>query len=96
MAERMIYRYVVPVDDHWHTHALSGSVLHVACRSADVVEFWALHSGGPTIDRAFRVFGTGQPIPPAASTYVGTAFAAGGALVWHLMEHEPVWGSIDG
>ena len=92
MSDRRIFRYEVPVDDQWHVHALSGPIVHVGCRKPSVVEFWAFATNGPTVDRAFCAFGTGQPLPPAAARHVGTVFAAGGALVWHLMEHESVGG----
>lgn len=84
-----IYRYEVPVDDQWHTLSLSGDVLHIAARRPDTVELWAFSGGGSTVNRAFRVFGTGQPLPggePVA--YRGTALAPHG-LVWHLMERHP-------
>lgn len=86
-ADRAVFRYGVPVDDRWHTHALTGAVLHVDCRQPDLVEVWALHTGGPGLPRVFRVFGTGQPVPPVAR-HVGTALAADGVLVWHLFEHR--------
>lgn len=93
MAESVIYRYEVPVDDQWHEIPLSGPVLHVAARTPYVyvartpyvVEFWALHSGGPMVPRRFRVFGTGQPIDEQA-THRGTARSSYGRMVWHLME----------
>lgn len=53
-----IYRYEVPVDDEPHPVKLSGKILHVGCRNANIVEFWALHSGSPTIERVFCVVGT--------------------------------------
>lgn len=82
-----IYRYEIPVDGEWHVLSLSGAIHHVACRDRpDVVEVWALSSGGPTVTRSFRVYGTGHPLPEHPVTYRGTAFAAGGRLVWHLME----------
>jgi hypothetical protein len=82
-----IYRYEVPVDGQWHDLDLSGAIHHVACRGgADVVELWALCSGGPAVTRSLRVYGTGQPLPDHPVTYRGTALAADGALVWHLME----------
>lgn len=84
---QIIYRYEVPVDDQWHGHDLSGSVLHVGCRNPRVVEFWALHTGGFTVRRLFQVVGTGQPLP-AGSRHVGTAIAPGGRLVWHLVEAD--------
>jgi hypothetical protein len=79
-----ILRYEVPVDDRWHTIRCS-PVLYVACRQVDTVEFWA-HSmeEGLAPERKFRVFGTGQPLEDKI-TYVGTAIAPGGSLVWHLM-----------
>lgn len=80
-----IHRYEVPVDDRWHPVQLSGNVLHVDCRNAHVVELWALHTDGPGDTRSFRVYGTGQPIPPDLR-HIGTALAPGGKLVWHLME----------
>jgi hypothetical protein len=82
-----VYRYVIDVDDHWHTFDLSGAVLHVGTRRPDVVEFWALHSGGPIVAREFRVYGTGQPLDEGCR-HVGSTIAAGGALVWHLMERR--------
>lgn len=92
-SERSVFRYPVPVDDQWHTVALSGPIVHVACRDSDaIVEFWAISGAESECLRAFRVFGTGHPLPPAATTHVGTAFAAGGALVWHLFEHERLGG----
>lgn len=86
---RAIYRYVVDVDDQWHAHDLTGPVVHVATRHPDVVEFWAVHTeGAAVVERRFRVYGTGQPITEP-SRHVGTVLAAGGALVWHLMEGKP-------
>jgi hypothetical protein len=85
---RCIYRYEVPVDDGWHVIELSGPIVQVGARNPYTVEFWALVGDEKPVERAFRVFGTGQPIPPAAALHRGTAFAAGGRLIWHLMEHE--------
>ena len=88
-----VLRYEVPVDGEWHTHRLSGEVLHVAAPAADVVEFWALESGGPLIERAFRVFGTGEELAIADSRYVGTgiwpASSVPSRLVWHLYTEGP-------
>lgn len=86
MTTSAIYRYEVPVDDRWHAHNLSGNVLHVGARDPRVVEFWALNSGGYSVRRDFRAFGTGQPLPDDCGPHVGSVVTAGGALVWHLME----------
>jgi hypothetical protein len=82
---RAIHRHEVPVDDQWHTLALTGDVLHVATRNSHIVEIWTSH-GDKTAERSFRVFATGQPLPDELN-YIGTAIAPGGHLVWHLMEH---------
>ncbi|QES45221.1 hypothetical protein DEJ49_33315 [Streptomyces venezuelae] len=78
-----IYRYEVPVDDQWHRIELRGEVLHVATRSVNKVELWAVHHA----DRLalvwdFRVYGTGHPLP-ADVYHVGTALT--GPYVRHLM-----------
>jgi hypothetical protein len=92
VSQRRILRYEVPVDSDWHVLDLPrGPIVHVAARMPDIVEFWLLDQGdGLVLTRAFQIFGTGQPIPPAAAEHRGTAITAGGSLVWHLMEHEPV------
>jgi hypothetical protein len=83
---KSIYRYEVPVDDKPHTLELSGEIVHVATRDSASVEVWAWHTGGHTIERAFQVVGTGQPLPEGWTRHVGTAIAPGGRLVWHLLE----------
>lgn len=84
-----IYRYEVPVDDQWHELRLSGDLLHIAARKADTVELWAFSDGSPGATRAFRVFGTGQPLPDDATIgYQGTTLAPSG-LVWHLFDRHP-------
>lgn len=88
---RRVLRYAVPADGAWHDLELAGPIVHVDTRSADVVELWAdalvdeSYRPVRATVRRFRVFGTGHPVPPEAH-HVGTALAAGGALVWHLFE----------
>lgn len=69
-----VYRYEVPIDDQWHTLDLTGPVLHVGQREAELhqaarLAVWALHidqqPAGLKVEpkpRTFRVFGTGQPL----------------------------------
>lgn len=83
--DRRIIRWDVPVDDQAHVFGLSGAIVHVASRSPDVVTLWTIDTGGPTSPRMFQVVGTGHPFP-AEWQHIGTALAADGALVWHLME----------
>src|SRR5260221_9520402 len=86
MSERRMFRYVVPVDDQAHEFTMTGDPVAVAARSAGEVEFWAEHdSGREGRERAFRVFGTGQPLPPPPARWVGTCNRVSG-LVWHLLE----------
>ncbi|MEU1763330.1 hypothetical protein [Micromonospora sp. NPDC005652] len=90
MRERRILRYVVPVDDQWHTHHLSGAIVQVGAQRTDIVEFWAFHHPDePQLARRFRVFGTGQPLPDEARTHLGAVVVTASIrrLVWHLMEH---------
>lgn len=87
MSRAAIFRYEVPVDDAVHEHWLSpGPVLAVGCRDRTVVEFWTVYDPDTAGNaRRFLVVGTGHPLP-RRWTYVGTAVAPGGALVWHLIE----------
>jgi hypothetical protein len=83
-----VLRFEVPVDDRWHTLSSPGRVLHVAARQPDMVELWTVVNGdnNGVIERQFRVFGTGHPLPDEPMRHVGTTVAAGGALVWHCFE----------
>lgn len=87
MADRRMYRYVVPADDHAHTFRLSHSPVAVAVSNAGrEVEFWAEHTEGATqVARAFRVVGTGHPLPDGAR-WIGTCPRTELGLVWHLYE----------
>lgn len=82
---KRVLKWEVPVDDE--THEISGGpVVHVACQhTADVVMVWTEESDLTLAPRTVRVFGTGHPIPKAA-THIGSVVTAGGALVWHLYE----------
>lgn len=86
MADRRMYRYVVSVDDQPHVITLTGDPVAVAAIGAWSVEFWAEH-GEPAgrCNRAFQVFGTGQPLPDDAR-WIGTCPRTETGLVWHLYE----------
>lgn len=86
---RRMYRYVVSVGDEAHVIPLSHNPVAVAAIGAFSVEFWAEHTDGATqVKRAFRVFGTGHPLPDDAR-WVGTCPRTDGGLVWHLFEVTP-------
>lgn len=86
MSTRRMFRYVVPVDDQPHEFPLTANPVAVATvPDATAVEFWAEHAEGAfPVVRAFRVFGTGQPLPDDAR-WRGTCPRVHG-LVWHLYE----------
>lgn len=84
---RRVYRYELPVDDAWHELLLTSPPHHVAARDPRTVELWALHDDdAPELVMSFRVVGTGQELPVPATRIVGTALAAGGSLVWHVVQ----------
>ena len=85
---RRIFRYTVPVDGQAHTFELTSGPLHVETTS-DGMEFWAEHdTAKPAYRRAFRVFGTGHPLPDEAAG-VGTGGRTQGGYVGHLFEVAP-------
>lgn len=86
MDNSSIYRYEVPVDDQWHEIELTGDVLHVDSRAPSIVEFWAFAFPGAGVRRRFQVVGTGHPLPAGQLRHHGSVIAAGGRLVWHLLE----------
>jgi hypothetical protein len=88
MSGRKMFRYVVPVDDQAHEFTLTSNPVAVACPSPEAVEFWAEHNPlSAETARAFRVFGTGHPLPDGAR-WAGTCPRVAG-LVWHLFEVPP-------
>jgi hypothetical protein len=88
--DRKVFRYEVPVDGNAHVFALTGDPVAVAAVGDNGVEFWAEHDWRkePGLSRAFRVFGTGQPLPEDV-TWAGTCQRSPGGLVWHLYEVTP-------
>lgn len=104
MTERRIRAATIPADGKWHVVELTGPVVGVG--NADEwpiegtwvghVDIWYLagEHAHPKM-RAYRIFATDEPIPPAAADYVGTAVYIRNAFglpcsprVWHVMEHE--------
>jgi hypothetical protein len=88
---RRMFRYAVPVDDRAHVIRLTSRPVAVAVAEGGLsVEFWAEYAdGAPVTDRAFRVFGTGHPLPDGAQ-WAGTCPRTPDGLVWHLFGFEPL------
>ena len=83
---RHIYRYEVPADDQAHSfEGIIGTPVAVANVGLKKVEFWAEQADTVDAKRSFRVYGTGQWLPPGAR-YCGTAPRNEAGLVWHLVE----------
>lgn len=92
---KRVLKWSIPVDDQPHTIG-GGPVLRAECQSApDAVQLWTVEDalnvhedGQPCLcgGREVQVVGTGQQFP---STWfpIATALAAGGALVWHVIEN---------
>jgi hypothetical protein len=89
---RRILRYEIPVDGRWHQVTRPrGPIVHVAARTPHTVEMWALAGADDpplTLTCSYRVFGTGEDLPDEAARHIGTALAAEGRLVWHLMADQ--------
>jgi hypothetical protein len=85
----VVYRFEVPVDGKWHRHWVNGSILHVASRRPDIVEFWAQHSTTADLySREFIVVGTGQELPDVAG-WLHAGSCLSGPYVWHLIQRRP-------
>lgn len=58
------------------------------------LDLWALvDPDAPVEDRAFRVVGTGNPMPDDCGRYIGTTHSHGGSLIWHVFEAVTVDGA---
>jgi len=54
---------------------------------SDRLDMWALvDPTTATEPRTFQIVGTGNPIPPEHSRYIGTVPTHGGQLIWHIFE----------
>ena len=90
MAKRVL-KWSVAVDDEPHEIG-SGQVLHVRCQHGpETVQVWTEESAlTEGTKRIVQVYGTGQAVPFDA-IFLGTAVAAGGALVWHVFDVTFEW-----
>lgn len=93
--QRRILKWTIPVDDHDHPIGI-GAIVHVDVQGqrADLVQVWTdeWDTGGRVVSA--RVYGTGQPIPEDGEI-LGSALAAGGALVWHVVRSGSASGPAD-
>lgn len=87
VAQQVIHRFEIPVDDRPHLVDLTGGILHAACRRHGVVDVWAYArpEGMEPMRRTFLVVGTGHPLP-AGTSHAATAITPYGTLAWHILE----------
>ena len=88
---REVLKWRVPVNDRSHALELphGARILASSAQTPYAVEFWTESlRGDEHVDRrTFRVFGTGQSIPPGYN-HVSTSLYDNGQLVWHLYEQS--------
>lgn len=90
---KVIWKYEIPVDGGVHQRYIPAAAEIVGVDSqtgqADRVEFWALVDDEVEKEtRSFTVIGTGHPVPKGFVRHLGHVIpaAAGGQLVWHVIE----------
>lgn len=93
-----VYKYPVPIVDVFALDLPRGAQILSFHTQDEQPTIWALVDDTlPDQDverRQFELVGTGHPLPTPPDefslTFIGTVLMAGGALVWHLFEMEPV------
>jgi hypothetical protein len=86
-----IYKYEINIGADTTIEMPIGAVVLSAHEQNDRVFVWAIvdTTTNAKTKRHFKVFGTGHPIERwNRMRYIGTAFCAGGALVWHVFEEQ--------
>lgn len=83
-----IFRYELAVVDNQEVSLPAEHVLLAVAEGRGPsyhIDLWARvrSSGGNGVKRAFRIFGTGHPMPADGLDYVGTVVMAD-ELVWHV------------
>lgn len=90
---KSIYKYLVTVgggDDVMlpaGAKLLTVSAAQVPPPVADMFHLWAeVDPEAPLVSRPLSIYGTGNALPDEPGRYLGTAFCAYGALVWHVYD----------
>lgn len=84
-----IYKYNLEATDEQTLLMPLGARILCVQMQGPALCLWAEVDDAQTVEerRAFRVIGTGHPIPDAASlTYIGTVQMRGGQLIFHVYE----------
>lgn len=91
---KTIHRYQLPITDSPVISMPTGAQVLAAPPDARnshgrTVEIWAVVDPDQDHeDRAFRVVGTGNPLPDDCGRFIGTVITHGNAALWHIFEAE--------
>lgn len=87
---RTIHRYQLPITDRPVIDMPVGAVVLPAPPSERVggyIEIWAeVSDDADVVRRAFRIVGTGNPLPEDCGRFIGTVVTHHGQFVWHVYE----------
>lgn len=84
-----IWKYPVHVTDRFeHSMPEGASVLSVGTQHGAPMMWALVDPSRPQVRRAFRVHGTGHPVPLPVGAFLGTFQLHGGELVFHVFEGE--------
>lgn len=91
MTQRVVLKYKIDLGTHAGVTEFQipeGSRFMHCDSQDDAMCMWFEAPVGETrtVQRGFRIFGTGDPTIPEHMTYVGTGMFAGGRFVFHVYE----------
>lgn len=84
---KTVFKYEVPLYDHVTMKLPAGAELLHFGNQREVPMLWALvDPSAATVERNFRVAGTGHAVEEEIVRHIGSAQFGGGELVFHLFE----------
>lgn len=86
-----IWKYPLEITDEQSVMLPEGSDILSAQVQGGTLCLWVkVNPKAPLSRRTIRIFGTGHPVPDEPLVFIDTVQMAGGALVWHVFELEPL------
>lgn len=87
-----IWKYPLEITDEQNIRMPKGANILTAQIQGGTLCLWAIvDPKAPLVSRWIGIVGTGHPMAQEMEcVYLGTAQMAGGALVWHVFELEPL------
>jgi hypothetical protein len=90
MIEQTIWKYPLRITDEVRISIPTGAQILSVQMQGDTACLWALVvPGQKEVERYFRIFGTGHPIPdisPYTFEFISTIQVHGGRLIFHVFE----------